>query len=66
MPKSSLRLAVARQWELLKKLPARGPGLTASQITAWLKAQGYPVSKRAVERDLNDLSANFGRLELTR
>jgi hypothetical protein len=60
MPKSSLQLALARQWELLKKLPPRGPGLTASQITAWLKEQGYPVSKRTVERDLIELSASFG------
>jgi predicted DNA-binding transcriptional regulator YafY len=60
MPKSSLQLALARQWELLKKLPPRGPGLTASQITAWLKEQGYLVSKRTVERDLIELSATFG------
>jgi len=45
---------------MLKKLPARGPGLTASQITAWLAQQGYPVSKRTVERDLIELSASFG------
>lgn len=60
MPKSSLQPALARQWEMLKKLPHRGPGLTARQITAWLKEQGYPVSKRTVERDLIGLSANIG------
>jgi predicted DNA-binding transcriptional regulator YafY len=60
MPKSSLQPALARQWEMLKKLPAHNPGLTASQITAWLKEQGYPVSKRTVERDLIELSAIFG------
>ncbi|HSY54660.1 MAG TPA: WYL domain-containing protein [Opitutaceae bacterium] len=60
MPKSSNKFALARQWELLKKLPARGPGLTASEITAWLKEQGYAVSKRTVERDLIELSASFG------
>src|SRR5665213_102336 len=60
MPKSSLQLALARQWEMLKKLPNRSPGLTASQITGWLKEQGYPVSKRTVERDLIELSASFG------
>jgi hypothetical protein len=27
MPKSSNKFALARQWELLKKLPARGHGL---------------------------------------
>ena len=60
MPKSSNKFALARQWELLKKLPARGPGLTASEITAWLKDQGYSVTKRTVERDLIELSATFG------
>jgi len=60
VPKSSLRLALARQWEMLKKLPASGPGLTASQIKSWLEDQGYRVSKRTVERDLIDLSMSFG------
>ena len=60
MPKSSLKLAVSRQWEMLRKLPPRGPGLTASQITAWLKELGHPVSKRTVERDLIELSTSFG------
>ena len=45
---------------MLKKLPAHSPGLTASQITVWLREQGYPVSKRTVERDLIELSAIFG------
>ena len=40
MPKSPLQLVPARQWEMLKKLPAHIPGSTASQVTAWLKAQG--------------------------
>lgn len=60
MPKSSLHLALARQWEMLKKFPADGPGLTASQVTAWLQGQGYRVSKRTVERDLVELSTSFG------
>ena len=60
MPKSSNKFALSRQWELLKKLPARGPGLTASEITAWLKDQGYSVTKRTVERDLAVLHASFG------
>ena len=60
MPKSPLHLTLARQWEMLKKLPAGGPGLTASQVTAWLQSQGYRVSKRTVERDLVELSTSFG------
>lgn len=60
MPKSSLNLVLARQWEMLKKLPPHAPGLAASQMTTWLKSQGYSVSKRTVERDLIELSASFG------
>lgn len=60
MPKSSNHLALARQWEMLKKIPARPPGITSSELTAWLKDQGFGVSKRTVERDLNDLSSLFG------
>jgi predicted DNA-binding transcriptional regulator YafY len=60
MPKSSNHLALARQWEMLKKIPARAPGITANELTSWLKDQGFAVSKRTVERDLNELSALFG------
>ena len=60
MPKSSNHLALARQWEMLKKIPARPPGITSSALTEWLKDQGFGVSKRTVERDLNDLSSLFG------
>ena len=60
MPKSSNHLALARQWEMLKKIPARPPGITSSALTEWLKDQGFAVSKRTVERDLNDLSSLFG------
>jgi predicted DNA-binding transcriptional regulator YafY len=45
---------------MLKKLPSRGPGLTAGQMTSWLKQQGYAVSKRTVERDLQELYRSFG------
>ena len=60
MPKSSNHLALARQWEMLKNIPARPPGITSSELTEWLKDQGFGVSKRTVERDLNDLSLLFG------
>lgn len=60
MPKSSNHLALARQWEMLKKIPTRSPGITATELSAWLRDNGYAVSKRTVERDLNDLSRLFG------
>lgn len=60
MPRSSNHLALARQWEMLKRLPNRAPGITAAEMTAWLADQGYKVTKRTVERDLIDLSHVFG------
>lgn len=61
MPKSSNQLALARQWEILKKLPARGPGITAGDLTDYLRDEiQFAVSKRTVERDLIDLARLFG------
>jgi predicted DNA-binding transcriptional regulator YafY len=44
-----------RQWELLQKIPVRPASKTASQLAQELKDDGFVVSKRTVERDLNDL-----------
>ncbi|MDR0771210.1 MAG: WYL domain-containing protein [Burkholderiales bacterium] len=44
----------------MKILPGKGPGLTAREIAEQLKALGFEVTKRTVERDLNDLSGLFG------
>lgn len=60
MPKSSSHETMARQWELLKLLPTRGSGITASELTNSLAELGFPVSKRTVERDLQELSISFG------
>lgn len=60
MKRKSNGLAIARQWELLKLLPTKGVGITAAMITYRLKEQGFDVSKRTVERDLKELSCQFG------
>ena len=59
MPRSSSTQTIARQWEMLKRLPTRPPGIRSGELTAWLADQGHPVSKRTVERDLNELSRVF-------
>ena len=59
MPASSTHNAVARQWELLKLLPSRGPGITASRLMQRLADCGYQVNLRTVQRDLNELSVVF-------
>ena len=59
MPASSTHNAVARQWELLKLLPSRGPGITASRLMQRLADCGYQGNLRTVQRDLNELSVVF-------
>jgi predicted DNA-binding transcriptional regulator YafY len=59
MPANSSRDTIARQWELLKRLPMHGSGISMSDLTKSLNEGGFPVSKRQVERDLKALSASF-------
>lgn len=59
MPSASTRQTLARQWELLKRLPGRGQGRTAKELTEILHDAGFAVSKRQVERDLGDLLESF-------
>lgn len=50
---------LVRQWELLKLLPTRPPGMTAKEVCQQLNDEGFDVSKRQVERDLEQLSQSF-------
>jgi predicted DNA-binding transcriptional regulator YafY len=59
MPRNDKKSVLLRQWELLKLLPSRGPGATASALTEALNEAGYNISKRQVERDLNELMEVF-------
>lgn len=59
MPAEENRNTLARQWEMLKMLPSRGPGITARELAERLHGEGFNVSKRTVERDLQALSAVF-------
>jgi predicted DNA-binding transcriptional regulator YafY len=59
MPKSPKHFAVARQWQILQIVPVRPPGISARQIVGLLEDAGISVSKRTVERDLNELSLVF-------
>ncbi|WP_404397154.1 helix-turn-helix transcriptional regulator [Idiomarina loihiensis] len=60
MSKQGSRESMVRQWEMLKLLPTKPPGITASDICQHLNDQGFDISKRQVERNLNDLSQSFG------
>ena len=59
MPFATTRATLSRQWALLRQLPGRSPGLTSSELACRLRDLGFTVSKRTVERDLNDLSLIF-------
>ncbi|MDD2760816.1 MAG: WYL domain-containing protein [Methylomonas sp.] len=59
MPRNADLNAVNRQWELLKCLPTKAPGKTSRQLMEMLNDAGYPVTKRTVERDLQDLTLPF-------
>ncbi|MBZ9613515.1 helix-turn-helix transcriptional regulator [Rheinheimera maricola] len=59
MAAASSQNTIARQWQLLKLLPSRAPGLEARVLTQQLRDAGFSVSKRTVERDLQDLSLLF-------
>ena len=59
MPSNTTRNTIQRQWELLKLLPSRGPGKTATVLAGELQEAGFKVSKRQVERDLGELFDAF-------
>jgi len=59
MPAKPTRRTLARQWELLKLIPSRGAGASATELTAALQQAGFGVSKRQVERDLWELREAF-------
>lgn len=59
MPAEENRNTLARQWEMLKMLPSRRPGITARELSERLAGDGFSVTKRTVERDLQALSGIF-------
>lgn len=59
MPSAKIHSALSRQWELLRQLPKRSPGMTVTELLTRLAVAGYSISRRSVERDLRDLSLVF-------
>lgn len=59
MPRSASQQTIARQWAILKRFSEARQGLAASDVHRHLADAGYQVSRRTVERDLNELSAMF-------
>lgn len=60
MPGSDHETTIARQWELLRNhLPSRPPGISSRVLRERLEAAGHNVSKRTIERDMEELSRIF-------
>ena len=58
MSQSTSRNTLSRQWELLRLIPSKGPGITASELHQAL-SKSFNITKRTIERDLNALSLSF-------
>ncbi len=59
MPKASAHDIISRQWQLLRRLPRRRPGVTAAELQSHLETEGFSVTKRTIERDLLELERHF-------
>ena len=59
LPSATSRSTLTRQWELLKLLPPKSPGLTTTELQSQLREAGHSTSKRTIERDLVELSRIF-------
>jgi predicted DNA-binding transcriptional regulator YafY len=58
MPAQSKGHIVQRQWEMLRLIPAHDlPGRTVADLADALVVRGYAVTRRTVERDLDNLRA---------
>ncbi len=68
MPSSDHETTLARQWEILRNhLPSRSPWRTSRDLRERLQTAGHNVSKRTIERDMEELSRIFpvGRNEVS-
>ena len=59
MPNGTHRNAMVRQWEMLKMLPSKRPGITVRGLKERLEHEGFVVHRRTIERDLITLSTVF-------
>lgn len=59
VPSATSRSTLTRQWELLKLLPPKGPGVTTIELQRLLSDAGHVTTKRTIERDLVELSRLF-------
>lgn len=58
MPRSSSRNTASRQWDILKNLPTKAPGITISELFEKISADNQ-ITRRTLERDIIELSIFF-------
>lgn len=51
--------AIVRQWHLLRTIPRYPRKITVAEVAYQMSKDGYPVSKRTIQRTLNALSSEF-------
>ncbi|GGX77135.1 WYL domain-containing protein [Massilia dura] len=51
--------SLLRQWNMLRLIPRSPQKISAAELRERLSAADFPVTKRTVERDLNELAAVF-------
>lgn len=56
---SSNNQLLLRQWTMLKLIPRAPRKITASELLTGLSREGFVVTKRTIERDLQSISAMF-------
>lgn len=59
MSGNNAKEVLMRQWEMLRKIPAHGEGITIADLHASLEAEGYSVDIRTIQRNVVDMSAIF-------
>lgn len=59
MPDNKHHFAMERQWRMLRLIPRKQPGISVSAILEGLENDGFTVTRRTVERDLNELALVF-------
>lgn len=59
MSGNNAKEVLMRQWEMLRKIPAHGEGITVADLHTSLEADGYSVDIRTIQRNVVDMSAIF-------
>ena len=60
MPNAPSHDTITRLWALMQHIPTKPPGVSTRELVERLESEGISVTKRTIERDLQELSRHFG------